>query len=270
MMMDLNKSVEFIKTKIDYKPEVGIILGSGLGDFADNISNAIEIDYSDIPGFPQSTVVGHSGKLIFGDLEGKKVVAMKGRIHYYEGQGIERTVFPTKVLCELGIQNLVVTNAAGGVNKSFEPGDIMIIRDHINFAGTNPLIGANEEDKGPRFLDMTDAYSKELRKKAKEVAKEVGLDVKEGVYMWFTGPCYETPAEVKLARILGADSVGMSTVPEVIIARHRGVKVLGFSCITNMAAGILDQPLNHEEVIEVSDRIKDDFAKYVKETIKVM
>ncbi|MBP2024990.1 purine-nucleoside phosphorylase [Peptoniphilus stercorisuis] len=268
--MDIKQSVEYIKTKINYEPEVGIILGSGLGDFADNINNSIEIDYADIPGFPQSTVVGHSGKLIFGDLEGKKVVAMKGRIHFYEGQGIDKTVYPTKVLCELGIKTLVVTNAAGGVNEEFTPGDIMIINDHINFASTNPLIGPNEDDKGPRFLDMTEAYSKDLRKIAKNVAKEVGLDVKEGVYMWFTGPCYETPSEVKLARILGADSVGMSTVPEVIIARHRGVKVLGFSCITNMASGILDQPLDHKEVIAVSDRIKDDFAKYVKETIKVM
>ena len=262
--MDIKQSVEYIKTRINYEPEVGIILGSGLGDFADNINNSIEIDYADIPGFPQSTVVGHSGKLIFGDLEGKKVVAMKGRIHFYEGQGIDKTVYPTKVLCELGIKTLVVTNAAGGVNEEFTPGDIMIINDHINFASTNPLIGPNEDDKGPRFLDMTEAYSKDLRKIAKNVAKEVGLDVKEGVYMWFTGPCYETPSEV------GADSVGMSTVPEVIIARHRGVKVLGFSCITNMASGILDQPLDHKEVIAVSDRIKDDFAKYVKETIKVM
>lgn len=268
--MDINQSVEFIKTKINYKPEIGIILGSGLGDFADNIDNSIEINYADIPGFPQSTVVGHSGKLIFGDLEGKKVVAMKGRIHFYEGQGIDKTVYPTKVLCELGIKNLIVTNAAGGVNEGFKPSDIMIIRDHINFTGVNPLIGPNEDDKGPRFLDMTEAYSKDLRKIAKEVAKDVNLDVKEGVYMWFTGPCYETPSEVKLARILGADSVGMSTVPEVIIARHRGVGVLGFSCITNMAAGILDKPLDHKEVIEVSDRIKDDFAKYIREIIKVM
>lgn len=269
-MMDIKKSVEFIKEKISFEPEVGIILGSGLGDFANNIENSIVIDYSEIPGFPQSTVVGHSGQLIFGDLEGKKVVAMKGRIHFYEGQGIDKTVFPTKVLCELGIKNLVVTNAAGGVNEEFTPGDIMIIRDHINFASTNPLIGPNEDDKGPRFLDMTEAYSKDLIKKAKETAKNLNMDVKEGVYMWFTGPCYETPAEVKLARILGADSVGMSTVPEVIIARHRGVNVLGFSCITNMASGILDQPLDHKEVIEVSNRIKDDFAKYVRETIKVM
>lgn len=268
--MDINQSVEFIKTKINYKPEIGIILGSGLGDFADNIDNSIEINYADIPGFPQSTVVGHSGKLIFGDLEGKKVVAMKGRIHFYEGQGIDKTVYPTKVLCELGIKNLIVTNAAGGVNEGFKPSDIMIIRDHINFTGVNPLIGPNEDAKGPRFLDMTEAYSKDLRKIAKEVAKDVNLDVKEGVYMWFTGPCYETPSEVKLARILGADSVGMSTVPEVIIARHRGVGVLGFSCITNMAAGILDKPLDHKEVIEVSDRIKDDFAKYIREIIKVM
>lgn len=266
--MNINKSVDFIKERIDFIPEVGIILGSGLGDFADNIKNSIEIDYTEIPGFPQSTVVGHSGKLIFGDLEGKKIVAMKGRIHYYEGQGLDKTVYPTKVLCELGIKTLIVTNAAGGVNTNFVPGDIMIITDHINFACTNPLIGPNEDDKGPRFLDMTNAYDKDLRKTAKVVAEKLGMKVQEGVYMWFTGPCYETPSEVKLARILGADSVGMSTVPEVIIANHRGVKVLGFSCITNMAAGILDQPLDHKEVIEVSDRIKDDFAKYVKETIK--
>ncbi|EFI42060.1 purine-nucleoside phosphorylase [Peptoniphilus sp. oral taxon 386] len=266
----LEKSVEYIKSKIKVNPEIAIILGSGLGDFVDTIENKFAINYEDIPGFPNSTVVGHSGKLIFGNVGDKFIVAMQGRIHYYEGQGIDKTVYPMKVLCELGIKKLIVTNASGGVNKSFKPSDIMLIKDHINYTGVNPLIGKNEDDKGPRFLDMTYTYSKELRDKAKEVAKNIDLDIKEGVYMWFTGPCYETPSEVKLAAIVGADAVGMSTVPEVIIARHRGVDVLGFSCITNMAAGILEQPLNHEEVIEVSNKIKDKFAQYVREVIKVI
>ncbi|RVU54951.1 purine-nucleoside phosphorylase [Anaerosphaera multitolerans] len=268
--MNLKNSVEYIKEKAKFKPEIGIILGSGLGDFVDTLENKLTISYEEIPGFPTATVAGHSGELIFGELSGKKIVAMKGRIHYYEGLGIEKVVYPTKVLCEFGIKNLIVTNACGAVNKSFKPGDIMLIKDHINFTGVNPLIGKNEDDKGPRFLDMTYTYSEKLRNTAKEIAKSIDLDVKEGVYMWFTGPCYETPAEIKMAEILGADAVGMSTVPEVIIARHRGLEVLGISCLTNMAAGILDQPLNHEEVIEVSSRIKNVFTEFISEIIKAI
>lgn len=268
--MKIEKTIEFIRTKVEFIPEIGIILGSGLGDFSKFIENKIIIDYKDIPEFPIATVAGHSGQLIFGELHGKKVVAMKGRVHYYEGLGIDKTVYPTKVMCELGIKKLIVTNASGGINRDFKPTDIMLIRDHINFTGKNPLIGKNEDDKGSRFLDMTYTYSKELREKAKSIAKKINLDIKEGVYIWFTGPCYETPAEIKMAEILGADAVGMSTVPEVIVARHRGIEVLGISCITNMAAGILNQPLKHEEVIEVSEKVKSIFSEYISEIIKVI
>lgn len=265
----MNNSIKYIKNIINETPEIGIILGSGLGDFGETIENKITISYKDIPDFPVSTVPGHEGCLIFGKVENKNVVAMQGRIHYYEGQGIDKVVYPIKVMAELGINKLLVTNACGGVNTSFKPGDLMLIRDHINFSGQNPLIGPNDE-AGPRFPDMSYAYSKELRDKARAVSNECGINLQEGVYMYFTGPTYETPSEVKLARILGADAVGMSTVPEVIVARHRGIEVLGISCITNMAAGILDQPLNHEEVIEVSNRIKGNFKKFVKEVIKVI
>lgn len=268
--MNQKKSIEYIQKKIDFVPEIGVILGSGLGNFADLIEHPIEVNYSDIPEFPVSTVKGHDGKLIFGKLNGKHIVAMKGRIHYYEGLGIDKVVYPTKVLCDLGIKQLIVTNACGGVNTAFQPGDLMLIRDHINFTGQNPLIGPNDEEKGPRFLDMTYTYAPKLRQLAKDVSNQLGISIQEGVYMWFTGPVYETPSEVKLARIVGADAVGMSTVPEVIVAHHRGVEVLGISCITNMAAGILDQPLNHEEVIEVSTRIEAKFQTLVSEIIKEM
>ncbi len=266
----MNKTYEYILSKIKNKPEIGIILGSGLGNLASQINDPIEINYKDIPDFPTSSVKGHSGKLIFGKLSGKNLVAMQGRIHYYEGQGIDKTVFPAKILCQLGIKYLIVTNACGGVNTSFTPGDLMIIKDHINFTGVNPLIGPNDDTIGPRFPDQSFTYNKELRDIAKNVAKELNFELKEGVYMWFTGPVYETPAEVRMARIMGADAVGMSTVPEVIVANHRGVKILGISAITNMAAGILDKPLNHEEVIDVSSKIQDKFENLVKKKKKKM
>lgn len=265
--MDNLKAIEFIREKIDFTPEVGIILGSGLGNFADKIEDKFEISYSDIPGFTQSTVAGHDGKLIFGKVNGKNVVAMKGRLHYYEGLGIDKVVFPTKVLCDLKIKNLIVTNACGACNEDFNPGDIMIIRDHINFAGVNPLIGKNDDSIGPRFLDMSEVYSKELINISKNVFERLNMNYREGVYMYFTGPTYETASEVKMARILGADTVGMSTVPEVIIARHRGVKVLGLSCVTNMGTGILDEPLDHSEVIEVTTNIESKFNRLVEEII---
>lgn len=260
--------MDFIKSKINMEPKVGIILGSGLGDFADTLEEAVSILYSEIPGFHQSTVVGHSGELVFGYKEGVPMVCMKGRIHYYEGISMDQVVFPTKVLCALGIETLIVTNAAGGVNEEFKPGDLMLIRDHINFAGINPLIGPNDEKDGPRFPDMTYTYDKDHLEMAKRVADASGLGLQEGVYMYFTGPSYETPAEIKMARILGADAVGMSTVPEAIIANHRGVKVLGISCITNMAAGILETPLDHSEVTEVSKMVRESFIAFVTNCIK--
>ena len=264
----MNKSIDYIKGKIKNQPEIGIVLGSGLGDFADAIEDKIEIPYTEIPGFPVSTVKGHDGKLIFGKINSKEVRVMKGRIHYYEGYDIKEVVYPIEVLAGLGIKTLILTNAAGGVNTDFEPADLMIINDHINIMGKNPLIGPNDEDLGPRFPDMTDLYNKDLIEVAEKSAKKLGIDIKEGVYMYFTGPSYETAAEVRMARILGADAVGMSTVPEAIIARHRGLKILGISTITNMSTGILDTPLDHTEVVEVGQEVAGKFKELLKEIIE--
>lgn len=263
-------ALDYIKGKINIEPELGIILGSGLGDFAKNIEDPIHIPFSEVPGFAASTVQGHAGEFIFGQLFGKKIVAMNGRVHYYEGHPISQVVLPVKVMTDLGIKNLIVTNAAGGVNKEFNPGDLMIITDHINFTGVNPLIGPNEDNKGPRFLDMSETYSLDSIALAKKVAREEKMDLKEGVYMWFTGPCYETAAEVRLARTLGADAVGMSTVPEVIIAHHRGVKVLGISLITNHATGVSKEPLSHEDVVLASKKAEGRFKLLVEKIVQVI
>ena len=264
------EALKYIKEKVDFQPELGIILGSGLGDFAKNIQDTIHLPFKDIPGFAGSTVKGHTGEFIFGDLFGKKVLAMNGRVHYYEGHPIEQVVLPVKVMADLGIKDLIVTNAAGGVNESFNPGDLMVITDHINFTGVNPLIGLNCDDKGPRFLDMSQAYCKKSIDLAKEVAKDLSIDLKEGVYMWFTGPSYETAAEVRLARTVGADAVGMSTVPEVIVAHHRGVRVLGLSLITNHATGVTDEPLSHEDVGLASKKAEGEFKALVEKIVRVM
>lgn len=264
----MNKSIDYIKGNIKNQPEIGIVLGSGLGDFADAIEDKIEIPYTEIPGFPVSTVKGHDGKLIFGKINSKEVCVMKGRIHYYEGYDIKEVVYPIEVLAGLGIKTLILTNAAGGVNTDFEPADLMIINDHINLMGKNPLIGPNDENLGPRFPDMTDLYNKDLIEVAEKSAKKLGIDIQEGVYMYFTGPSYETAAEVRMARILGADAVGMSTVPEAIIARHRGLKILGISTITNMSTGILDTPLDHTEVVEVGQEVAGKFKELLKEIIE--
>lgn len=266
----INESMNYLKNKIKTKPEIGIILGSGLGGLAELIEEPILVPYEEIPNFPISTVEGHAGRLVIGKLGNKQVVAMQGRFHFYEGYPLEEVTFPIRVLTALGVEKLIVTNAAGGVNKSFIPGDLMIIKDHINFTGKNPLMGPNLDSKGPRFLDMTWPYNKDLIKLAKKAGKTLNLELKEGIYMWFTGPTYETPAEVNLASILGADAVGMSTVPEVIVANHEDVQVLGISCITNMAAGILDQPLDHGEVVETSLKVKDNFENLVLEIIKLI
>lgn len=263
-------SSEYLQTKIKVKPVVGLILGSGLGVLVEEIENQIVVPYEEIPHFPTSTVQGHAGQLVFGDLNGVPVVAMQGRFHFYEGYEMSKVTFPVRVMKALGIEKIVVTNAAGGVNTSFEPGDLMLISDHINFMGTNPLIGPNEEEFGVRFPDMSEAYSKVLRHKAREVGESLGISLQEGVYVAVTGPSYETPAEIHMMRTIGADAVGMSTAPEVIIARHAGLEVLGISCITNMAAGILDQPLNHEEVIETTEKVKANFLTLVKEIVKVI
>lgn len=268
MLKKLDETVEFLKSKIDFAPEIAIILGSGLGKLADFIKDAKVIPYEDIPNFPKTTVAGHEGKLIFGTINNRKVVAMKGRFHYYEGNEMGAVVYPIRVFKRLGIENLIVTNAAGGVNTSFKPGDLMLITDHISLFCENPLRGENIDDLGPRFPDMTVAYDRNLRTLALESAGRLGVDLKSGVYSYCKGPSYESPAEIKALRNLGADAVGMSTVPETITARHMGMRVLGISCITNMAAGILDQPLNHAEVMETGKRVEKMFSALVSDIIE--
>lgn len=263
----MKKTIEFIQSRTNIKPEIGIILGSGLGTMANEIEG-IKIPYSEIPNFCTSTIEGHAGQLVIGYLEGKKVIAMQGRFHFYEGYSMKDVVMPIHVMKKLGIEKLIVTNAAGGVNESFKPGDLMLIKDHINFMGSNPLMGKNLNEFGARFPDMSEAYKKYLIEIAKKKANELGIDIKEGVYVACTGPSYETPAEIRMFRSWGIDVVGMSTAPEVIVANHAGIHVLGLSCVTNMAAGILNQPLCHEEVIETSRRIKKDFVALVKGIIK--
>jgi len=266
----IENAASFLKSKYAARPKIGLILGSGLGVLADEIQNPVKIPYNEIPDFPISTVEGHAGQLVFGLLSDVEVVAMQGRFHFYEGYSMEKVTFPVRVMKQLGVEILIVTNAAGGVNESFEAGDLMIITDHINFMGTNPLIGPNDAKLGARFPDMSEAYSKELRSAAKEIASRLNINVKEGIYFGNPGPVYETPAEVRMVRTLGGDAVGMSTVPEVIAARHGGMKVLGISCISNMAAGILDQPLTHDEVIETTEKVKANFLSYIKEIVKTI
>jgi purine-nucleoside phosphorylase len=264
MVQRIEEAKRFIEEEIPYAPEIGLILGSGLGVLAEEMEDVTVIHYEEIPHFPVSTVEGHAGQLVVGKLAGRSVVLMKGRFHMYEGYGAEHVSFPVRVMKALGATKLVVTNAAGGINTEFSAGDLMLIRDHINMMGKNPLIGRNEAEIGVRFPDMSEAYSKKLRAIAHEVAAANGFELKEGVYVGLLGPSYETPAEIRMFRILGADAVGMSTVPEVIAARHAGIEVVGISCISNMAAGILDQPLSHQEVMETADRVKDKFVSLVK------
>lgn len=266
--LKIKEAADFILEKTNYKPEIGLILGSGLGAIGDQIENPEFYTYSEVPHFPVSTVQGHAGRLVIGKLEGKSVVAMQGRFHYYEGYPIQDVTFPVRVMKALGIQTLIVTNAAGAANTEFNPGDLMIIKDHLNLTGANPLMGKNLDEFGPRFPDMSDAYNKELRDKVKVIAQKLNIQVQEGVYAWFSGPTYETPAEVKMAQILGADAVGMSTVPEVIVANHSGIKVIGISCLTNMAAGILNQPLSHSEVMETSEMVREKFINLMKNVVK--
>lgn len=259
----IKQAASFIREKGVGEIEIGLILGSGLGELGDEVENAIQIPYETIPNFPTSTVEGHAGQLVYGTLGGKKVLAMQGRFHYYEGYSLEMVTFPVRVMKALGIHSVIVTNAAGGLNLDFTPGELMLITDQINFTGVNPLIGPNDNEMGVRFTDMSQAYDKEYQEIVRNVAKEMNLDLKEGVYMGFTGPTYETPAEIKMARVIGADAVGMSTVPEVIVARHSGLRVIGVSCITNLAAG-MQASLNHAEVVETTKRVKESFKTLVK------
>ncbi|SMF09928.1 purine-nucleoside phosphorylase [Paenibacillus barengoltzii] len=259
----IREAADYIRSRSGLTPKVGLILGSGLGVLADHIEEPVSINYSDIPFFPQSTVEGHAGELLIGTVQGTPVMLMKGRFHMYEGYGPEMTAFPVRVMKELGVKTLLVTNAAGGVNTSYEPGDLMLISDHLNLTGRNPLVGPNDEELGPRFPDMSQAYSRRLREIARKVAADKGVPLQEGVYAGLLGPTYETPAEIRMLRTLGADAVGMSTVSETIVARHAGIEVLGISCISNMAAGILDQPLSHQEVMETTERVREKFLSLV-------
>lgn len=268
-MERIKTAAEVIRAAVG-EAEIGIVLGSGLGDFVSALQDARYIDYADIPGFPKSTVAGHAGRWWTGLLYGKRVCMMQGRFHAYEGYDLKDVTLPIRVMALLGVKSLIVTNAAGSVNTLFRPGDLMVIDDVINFSGMNPLKGENLDEFGPRFPDMSCAFDKDYRAICHQQAEKLGLKVQHGVYMWFNGPTYETPAEIRMARILGADAVGMSTVPEVIVARHCGIRVLGISCLTNMAAGILNQPLNHAEVTEVANRVKSSFAQLLDSTIKAM
>ena len=265
----LKEATDFLKSKGVDAPEVGIILGTGLNDYADRMDDAIVISYNDIPHMQAGAVEGHRGQLIYGTHRGKKVAIMAVRFHYYECGDISRTAFPARVLVALGVKRFIITNAAGAVNTSFNVGDLMLIKDHINYSGHNPLIGANLDEFGPRFPDMTYTYDRALRERLKEKAKAEGIELREGVYIMFSGPSFETPAEIVFARTVGADAVGMSTVPEAIIANHAGCEIIGITFLTNMAAGVLDEPLDADEITAVNLGIKDTFAKVVDMAIEL-
>ena len=258
---------DYILSKIDFKPEVALILGSALGGLAEEIEHPIVIDYEDIPNFLHTTVSSHAGKLILGEISGKKVVCMSGRFHHYEGYDFEQLTLPIRVLHLLGVHTTILTNAAGAVNETYKPGDIMLIRDHIKLTGASPLSGPNIAEFGPRFFDVSDMYTKKLRDLARQCAHELGQSLQEGNYFYFTGPQFESPAEIRAARILGGDAVGMSTVTEALTAAHCGMELLAFSLISNMAAGILEQPITVEEVAEAGDAAAGRFKTLIREII---
>ncbi len=264
---NLQEALSFIKSKTENKPKIALILGSGLGPFASEIENAAIIPTESIPHYPVSTVSGHAGKWIFGEISGKSVLALKGRIHSYEGYPFKTVVFPIHLMAELGIKTLIVTNAAGGLNPHFTPGDLMVICDHINLMFDNPLFGKNEDTAGPRFPDMSEPYTQRLIELAEKTALESGIRVKKGVLCGLKGPTYETAAEIKMMQKFGADAGTMSTVPEVITAVYRGFEVLGISCITNLATGMSTEKLSHDEVTEVADMVKDKFSHLIREII---
>jgi purine-nucleoside phosphorylase len=261
---------KFILAKTKLRPKIALVLGSGLGAFADELTDATRIPYEKIPGFPRSTAIGHAGRLVIGKAGNVVVAAMQGRVHFYEGYTPQQVVFPMRVFGRMGIRSAILTNAAGGINLEFKQGALVVIRDHINLQGMNPLIGPNDERFGLRFPDMTTAYWKPYREATLAEAKRLGIEVSEGVYAALSGPSYETPAEIRYLRTIGADLVGMSTVPEVIVARHIGIRVLGISCVTNMAAGILDQPINQLEVLETGERVKGQFIALLRAVLPRM
>jgi purine-nucleoside phosphorylase len=256
-----------IRARWPEEARVALVLGSGLGAFADDLTDAVALDYAEIPGFARSTVEGHAGRLVCGQVDGVPVAAMQGRFHYYEGYEWEDVTFPMRVLGALGIKAVVLTNAAGGLNNSLTQGSLMLISDHLNLMGANPLRGANDSRFGPRFPDLSEVYDREFQEIAIHEARAMNIELRRGIYAALTGPSYETPAEIRMLRALGADAVGMSTVPEAIVARHMGIKVLGISCITNMAAGVSDQPIDHAEVMETGERVRETFAELLRRVI---
>ena len=267
--MNYKEAVQYIKEKIgDRNPDTVIVLGSGLGVLKEDIENKVIIKYEDIPEFPVSTVEGHAGELIIGELSGKTIIAMNGRFHYYEGYDIKQTVFPIRVFALLGVKNIILTNAAGGINTNIKEGSFMVINDHLSFFAESVLRGKNEDEFGVRFPDMSEVYDREQREKMKSIIEKHTGNSLEGVYAYMKGPSYETPAEIRALRTLGADAVGMSTVPEAVVARHSGMKVVAVSCITNMAAGVSNKQLSHEEVKETADRVKGEFKEIIKEYLK--
>ena len=264
----INEAAEYIKSIIKDTPDVAVILGSGLGPLAEEINQPTVIDYGSIPNFPVSTVAGHEGKLVYGELSGKKILAMKGRFHYYEGNDMQTVTLPVRVFKKLGIESIIITNAAGGLGDNLEPGDIMIIKDHISLFVPSPLRGANLDEFGVRFPDMSNVYSNDYATLCKKCAESIGINIKEGVYSFFSGPRYETPADIRALKVLGADATGMSTVPEAIVARHCGMKILGLSLITNKAAGLSKTPLAHEEVVTIAKKAEKNMISLVKEFLK--
>jgi purine-nucleoside phosphorylase len=261
------RAAQMIRSRAQTDPSTAIVLGSGLGSFADDLTNATRIPYADIPGFARVTVEGHAGQLVIGKTGETTVAAMQGRFHFYEGYSLEEVTFPIRVLKLLGVKTLLLTNAAGSLNTEFTPGSLMIITDHINLMGVNPLIGPNDERFGPRFPDLTSTYDPKLQSIVIDEANAMGLDLRRGVYASLTGPSYETPAEIHMVRTLGADAVGMSTVPEAIVARHMGMQVIGISCITNLAAGVTDQPVDHSQVIATGERVRGEFTELLRRVI---
>jgi purine-nucleoside phosphorylase len=266
----IQETVSVVAARSSRRPALGLILGSGLGSFADTLGQPIIIPFEELPHFPRPGVAGHGGNLIIGDVEGTTVAVLQGRVHVYEGYSMAEVVYPTRVLGGLGMRSMIVTNAAGGINLEFRPGDLMLISDHINLMGDNPLIGANVEELGVRFPDMSEPYSRPMLETALRIGAREGIALREGVYAGLTGPSYETPAEIRMLRTLGADAVGMSTVPEVIAANHMGIRVLGITCITNMAAGILPRKLTHREVLDTTARVKDQFAALLRGVIPAL
>jgi purine-nucleoside phosphorylase len=264
----IEQAAETVRARIGATPDVAIVLGSGLGEFATSLGDAVSCAYGEIPHWPPSAVVGHAGRLVAGTVRGKRVAALSGRAHFYEGHDLRTVTFPTRVLGRLGVPALILTNAAGGINLGFTPGTLMLIEDHVNLMGTNPLVGPNDDRLGPRFPDMTEVYSRRLREVAAEAAGASGVALARGVYAALHGPSYETPAEIRYLRAIGADAVGMSTVPEAIVARHMGLEVLGISCITNLAAGVLPQPLVHDEVMEVARRVRASFCALLEAIVE--